>query len=130
MTILGHGIDLVSVQRIAEIADRHGERFLARCFTPAERGYSLASRRAHEHLAARFAAKEAALKALGTGWRAGIAWTDAEVISLPSGQPTLLLHGRARQIADEAGIQRWLLSLTHADGYAAASAIALGRLGT
>ena len=88
MHIVGHGIDLVEVSRIAELLERHGERFLERCFTAAERGYSDASvKRREEHLAARFAAKEAVLKALGTGWRDGIAWTDIEVVRRPSGQP-------------------------------------------
>lgn len=123
--MLAHGIDIVEVSRIAEMFDRHGDRFLARIFTPAEQGYALAGRRKHEHLAARFAAKEAVLKAIGTGWRSGIAWTDIEIISLPSGQPTVQLHGRAAEIARELGIANWSISLTHTSSIAAASAIGL-----
>lgn len=125
MAVVGHGIDLVEVTRIAGMIDRHGERFLARCFTPGERAYAEGRKRRDEHLAARFAAKEAVLKALGTGWRGGIAWTDVEVTLEPSGAPTLRLTGQAAQYAEELGARRWVLSLTHAGGFAAASAIAL-----
>lgn len=104
---------------------RHGERFLERVFTEAERAYADANpRRRAEHLAARFAAKEAVLKALGTGWRDGIAWTDVEVVREPSGRPGVRLHGRAAGIAAELGVSGWLLSLTHTGDTAAASAIA------
>lgn len=127
MSILGHGIDLVAVARIAQMVDRHGERFLERCFTPRERGYADASpRRRAERLAVRFAAKEAVLKALGTGWRNGIAWTDIEVVNLPSGQPTVKLCGKAGEIARDQGIETWMMSLSHTDTHAMASAIALG----
>ncbi len=107
------------------VAD-HGQRFLERCFTPHERGVCVGRANPAEHLAARFAAKEAILKALGTGWSGGVAWTDAEVITLPSGAPSVALHNMAARIADERGIRAWLLSLTHAGGLAMASAIALG----
>ncbi len=127
MPPLGHGIDLVPVPRIAEMVARHGDRFLQRVFTRAERDYADANpRRRTEHLAARFAAKEAVLKALGTGWRDGIAWTDVEVIREPSGMPSVRLHGRAATIAAELGVTGWMLSLTHAGEHAAASAIAWG----
>lgn len=106
--------------------EEHGERFLDRCFTPGEREACAGRARPAEHLAARFAAKEAVLKALGTGWTGGIAWTDVEVISLPTGAPSVVLHNRAARIADERGIRAWLLSLTHAGGSAMASAIAVG----
>jgi holo-[acyl-carrier protein] synthase len=118
-----HGIDIVEVPRIAEMIERHGEHFLARCFTAAELAYCQAGKRRDEHLAARFAAKEAVLKALGTGWRSGIAWTDVEVQKLPSGQPTLLLHNRAAELAREQGISSWALSLSHTAAYAVASVI-------
>lgn len=126
MTPLAHGIDLVPIPRIERMLDDHADRFLERCFTPAERAYCLAHARPADHLAARFAAKEAILKALGTGWSAGIAWTDAEVIALATGAPSVALHNVAARIADERGIAAWLLSLTHAGGFAMASAIALG----
>ena len=127
MRPIGHGIDRVENARIAAMLERHGERFLERCFTPAERAYAYESRkRRDERLAARFAAKEAVLKALGTGWRDGIAWTDVEVVREPSGQPAVRLSGRAREIADAMGVGGWLLSLTHTDRHAMASAIAIG----
>ncbi len=127
MHVVGHGIDLVEVARIAGMIDRHGERFLERVFTPGERAYAGRSvKRSAEHLAARFAAKEAVLKAIGTGWRSGIAWTDVEVVREPSGAPGVRVSGVAAEIAAALGATRWMLSLTHAGGFAAASAIALG----
>lgn len=131
MHVIGHGIDLVEVARIAGMVERHGERFLDRVFTPGERAYSERSvKRRDEHLAARFAAKEAVLKAIGTGWRSGIAWTDVEVVREPSGAPGVRLAGVAAEVADRLGVAGWLLSLTHAGGFASASAIALGGSGT
>ncbi len=123
MTPLVHGVDLVEVARIARLASEHADRFLGRVFTPAERAYCLAGRRCDEHLAARFAAKEATMKALGTGWRSGIAWTDVEVVSLPSGAPTLRLSGRAAELAESQRIVRWLVSLSHTREHAIASVI-------
>jgi holo-[acyl-carrier protein] synthase len=123
MHAVAHGIDAVEVARIARMRAEHGDRFMARCFTTAETAYAEASRRRDEHLAARFAAKEAVLKALGTGWRSGIAWTDVEVASLPSGAPEIRLRGRAAEIAAEQGIARWLVSLTHTEQLAMASVI-------
>ena len=121
--MIAHGVDIIEVQRIAEMLERHGQQFLDRVFTAGEQGYSAESRRRNEHLAARFAAKEAVLKALGTGWRSGIAWTDVEVVPLPSGQPTVRLHGRAAEIAGEQRISAWSLSLSHTSNYAVASVI-------
>jgi holo-[acyl-carrier protein] synthase len=121
--MIAHGVDIVEVQRIASMIERHGQQFLDRVFTAGEQAYARDSRRRDEHLAARFAAKEAALKALGTGWRSGIAWTDVEVVPLPSGQPTLRVHGRAAEIAAELGISSWSLSLSHTSSMAVASVI-------
>lgn len=127
MRIIGHGIDIVEIERIRAVLDAHGETFLERCFTAAERAYSdRAKRRRLEHYAVRFAAKEAVLKALGTGWRDGIGWRDIEVLRMPSGRPTLLLAGRAQAVATELGAQEWQLSLSHTASYAVASAIATG----
>lgn len=127
MSIIGHGIDLVDVARIQEMVDRHGERFLTRCFTPDELAYADTNiKRRMEHLAARFAAKEAVLKAVGTGWRHGIAWTDAEVTRLPSGAPGVRVHGKLNEIADELGIKKWFISMTHTETQAMASVIAEG----
>ena len=125
MRIAGHGIDVVEVARIARMLEEHGERFLDRCFTAAERETGAGSRRRAEHLAARFAAKEAVLKALGTGLTRGITWTDIEVVPLPTGQPTVRLHAAAQAIASDRGITEWHLSLTHTEGHAMASVIAV-----
>ena len=126
MAIIGHGIDAVDVARIEAMLDRHSERFVERCFTAGERAYAESSKRRVEHYAARFAAKEAILKCIGTGWSQGVAWTDAEVVREPSGRPTVALHGVAARIASEQGITRWSLSLTHTASMAFASAIAEG----
>ena len=132
MTIVGHGIDLVEVARIAALVEAHGERFLSRCFTAGEREYARDKRRATEHLAARFAAKEAVLKALGTGLSDGIEWVEVEVVPLTSPRaggsaaPGVRLHGRAAQIAGQRGITGWHLSLSHTETHAIASAIAIG----
>ncbi len=105
----------------------HPERFRDRVFTPDEIAYCEASRkRAAEHFAARFAAKEAVLKALGTGWRDGIAWTDIEIRRDPAGIPSIRLSGEAAAIAAEHGIRAWLVSLTHTTTLAQASVLALG----
>jgi len=124
--IIGQGIDAIDVDRIARLLERHGERFLERCFTPGERAYADSSRRRVEHYAARFAAKEAILKAIGTGWSRGVDWKDAEVTREPSGRPGVRLHGVAARIATELGVTRWSLSLSHTATHAFASAIAEG----
>jgi holo-[acyl-carrier protein] synthase len=123
MNVIAHGIDMVECQRLQGMIDRHGDRFLRRVFTEAERAYSLGRKRQIEHLAGRFAAKEAVLKVLGTGWRRGIAWTDIEVRNEPSGAPRVILHGRCREIADELGISSLLISISHIQTHAIASAI-------
>ena len=126
MPIVGHGIDIVEVGRIRQLMDRHGDRFLGRCFTASELAYvRRRPKRLAEHLAGRFAAKEAVLKVLGTGLRHGIGWCDIEVVRLPTGQPTLQLAGAAARIARERGIERWMLSLSHISTHATASAIGL-----
>jgi holo-[acyl-carrier protein] synthase len=126
MPILGHGIDIVETRRIAELIDNHADRFLERCFTPAEREYCFRNKKRHiEHLAGRFAAKEAVLKVLGTGWRGGIAWTDIEILPEPSGQPKIKLTGECAQIAKKLGITRWHVSISHIETHATASAIGM-----
>ncbi len=127
MRIIGHGIDIVEVARIGAMLQAHGQRFVTRCFTEAESGYAESARRRRaEHYAARFACKEAVLKALGTGWRDGISWRDIEVRRGPSGQPNVVLTGRCAQIADELGIEHWHVSLSHTDTIATASVIGSG----
>ena len=124
--VLVHGIDLVEVERVARLMREHGDRFLERCFTEGERAYAASSEKLRdERLAVRFAAKEAALKALGTGWRGGIAWTDVEVVRAPSGEPSLRVTGEAGRVASGLGVASWRLALTHAGGMAAASALGL-----
>jgi holo-[acyl-carrier protein] synthase len=126
MPILGHGIDIVETARVKRLVDEHGQRFLDRVYTPGEQEYcSRNPKRYYEHLAGRFAAKEAVLKVLGTGWRGGIAWTDIEVLKEPSGQPKIQLTGECHRIAEELGILRWHVSLSHIETHATASAIGL-----
>ena len=126
MPILGHGIDIVETSRIKRLVEEHGQRFLDRCFTPEEQRYcALNEKRYFEHLAGRFAAKEAVLKVLGTGWRGGIAWTDVEVVREASGQPKIKLTGECDRIAKEIGISRWHVSISHIETHATASAIGL-----
>jgi holo-[acyl-carrier protein] synthase len=127
MRIVTHGLDLVEIGRIAQMLRDHGERFVRRCFTDVESDYAEASpKRRDERYAVRFAAKEAVLKALGTGWRNGISWRDIGVIHEPSGQPRIVLQGRCAKIARELGIVQWHVSLTHTDHLAAASVIGYG----
>ena len=111
--ILGTGIDLAEVPRIRASIEKYGDRFLARVYTERERAYVERKANKFERYAARFAAKEAGMKALGTGWRRGVTWHDFEVANLPSGRPTLRLHGAAKQIADSMGVKNISLSLTH-----------------
>ncbi len=126
MPIVGHGIDIVETARIKALVENHGEHFLERVFTPAEQRYcALSPKRYFEHLAGRFAAKEAVLKVLGTGWRGGIAWTDVEVVKETSGQPKIVLTGECLRIARELGIRRWHVSISHIETHATASAIGL-----
>jgi holo-[acyl-carrier protein] synthase len=126
MPILGHGIDIVETTRIARLIDEHGAHFLDRVFTAAEQAYcDVNKKRRLEHYAGRFAAKEAVLKVLGTGWRGGIAWTDVEVVKDPSGQPLVVLTGECLRIAKQIGISRWHLSISHIETHATASAIGM-----
>src|SRR5215210_4781438 len=126
MPILGHGIDIVETARIRKLVDDHGQHFLDRVFTPLEQDYCAKNpKRYYEHLSGRFAAKEAVLKVLGTGWRGGIAWTDVEIINEPSGQPKMTLSGECQRVAKELGISRWHVSISHIETHATASAIGM-----
>lgn len=124
--IVGVGLDLVEVERIRRLIERHGERVLGRVFTEAERAYCDASRRRFEHYAARFAAKEAAFKALGTGRSGEIRWTDAGIVRAASGAPSLVVAGEAQRLAAARGVTAWQVSLTHTEAHAAAAVVALG----
>jgi holo-[acyl-carrier protein] synthase len=124
--IVGHGIDIVETARVKRLVEEHGQHFLDRCFTPAEQAYcALNKKRYFEHLSGRFAAKEAILKVLGTGWRHGIAWTDMEIVNTPAGQPQVTLSGECARVANEQGIARWMISISHIETHATASAIGM-----
>jgi len=123
-SVIGNGIDIVECVRIKSLIDRHGERFLNRIFTAAELDYCLRHKRRWEHLAGRFAAKEAILKVIGTGWRDKIAWTDMEITNDSAGKPEVKITGRTAEIANQLGIKKILLSISHTETYAIASAIA------
>jgi holo-[acyl-carrier protein] synthase len=111
--ISGIGIDVVQNDRIRDSIQRFGDRFLNRIYTQGEIDYCRKCSQPEIHYAARFAAKEAAFKALGTGWAAGVKWKDVEIERLPSGKPELRLHGEALNHATSAGAQRFYVSLTH-----------------
>lgn len=111
--IVGTGVDLAEVARIRASVERYGARFVQRVFTAKEIAYVERKANKYERFAARFAAKEAGMKALGTGWSRGVTWKDFEVANLPSGRPTLVLHGVAAGIATELGVKTVQLSLTH-----------------
>ena len=127
MEIVAHGIDLVDCPRIEEMVKRHGERFVDRVFTADEQAYAEANKNSIEKLAGRFAAKEAILKLIGTGWRGKIAWTDIEVINNPAGQPEVTLSGEVEKLADKLGIKHISVSITHTANFAIASAVALAQ---
>ncbi|UCG56289.1 MAG: holo-ACP synthase [Phycisphaerales bacterium] len=125
MEIVAHGIDLVDCPRIEQMLEHHGERFINRIFTPAEQAYANANKNTTEKLAGRFAAKEAILKLMGTGWRGKIAWTDIEVTNNDLGQPNVTLSGEVKRLADELGIDHISVSITHTANFVIASAVAL-----
>src|SRR5687767_12592008 len=124
--IAGIGVDLVSIPRFAQLMERRGDAAVARFFTAAEAERCRASKSALESFAGRFAAKEAFFKALGTGWGLGGRWTEVEVVSAPSGAPSLRLTGRAAEAAAEQGVVRIHLSITHTDETAAAFVVLEG----
>ena len=111
--IVGTGVDLAEVARIRASIERFKARFIDRIYTPAEIAYVERKANKYERYAARFAAKEAGMKAIGTGWRMGVTWHDFEVANLPSGRPTLRLHGVAARVAEKLGVRNISLSLTH-----------------
>jgi holo-[acyl-carrier protein] synthase len=121
--IVGMGIDIAEVKRIAAVIESQKERFLQRVYTPAEVAYCEQFRNRYERYAGRFAAKEAAMKALGTGWRRGVRWVDLEVVRELSGRPTLSLKGEARKIADALGVKNIAISITHTSEQAIAQVI-------
>jgi len=125
MKILAHGIDLVDCPRIKQMIKRHGNRFLNKIFTAGEQAYAKTNRNKIEKLAGRFAAKEAVLKLMGTGWRGKIAWTDIEIINDSTGQPRVTLDGEVKKLAGKLGIKQISVSITHTANFAIASAVAM-----
>jgi holo-[acyl-carrier protein] synthase len=121
--IVGTGVDITEVKRIEAAMERFGDRFLRRVFTPAEVSYCMGKTNAAERLAARFAAKEAGMKALGTGLRHGITWHDVEVVRLPGQRPILKFSGKAAEFAARLGCKRTHLSLSHTADQAIAHVI-------
>lgn len=129
MKIVAHGIDLVDCPRIEEMVKRHGERFIKRVFTSAEQAYAEANKDKIEKLAGRFAAKEAVLKLMGTGWRGKIAWTDIEIVNNAAGQPEVTLSGEVKELAEKLGIEHVSVSITHTANFVIASAVAIAEKG-
>jgi holo-[acyl-carrier protein] synthase len=126
MNVLGIGTDIIECLRIAQMIQRHGEQFIERVYTPHEIQYCQARKQSTQHFAGRWAAKEAVLKALGTGWVRGISWRDVEVRTETSGKPTIVLRGGARQAAEAQGISDVLISISHCRTFATAYATAAG----
>ena len=125
MKIIAHGIDLVDFPRLESMIQRHGERFMNRIFTVREQADAEGVKNKFEKLAGRFAAKEAVLKLIGTGWRGKIAWTEIEVVNNAMGQPIVEISGEVKRIADSLGVEQITLSITHTADFAIASAVAL-----
>jgi len=121
--IIGMGVDLAEVQRVRAAIERRGQRILLRLFTARERAYCERARNRYERYAGRFAAKEAAMKALGTGWRSGVRWVDLEVVRQPGGRPVMMLHGEARKIGERLGVKHIAMTITHTETQALAQVI-------
>jgi len=121
--IIGIGVDIAEVPRMRDAIERHGERFLQRVFTPAEIAYCRRRKNSSERFAARFAAKEAAMKAIGTGWNLGVRWRDVEVCRMPGGRPTIQFHGKAAEFAAKLGAKHVALSISHTEQFAIAQVI-------
>lgn len=121
--IVGIGVDVAEVDRMKAAIERHGAPLIERLFTPHEVAYCERHRKKFERYAARFAVKEAAMKALGTGWRRGVRWRDIEVTNLPTGKPTLTLEGVAQRVAEELGVRQISISITHTGNLAFAQVI-------
>ncbi len=127
MEIFGIGTDITECLRIARMIERHGELFVNRVYTPEEVQYCQSRKQSTQHYTGRWAAKEAVLKALGTGWIRGISWRDIEIRNQAGGRPIVLLHGGAQQTAERLGVTGVLVSISHCHTHATAYAIALGK---
>jgi holo-[acyl-carrier protein] synthase len=121
--IVGLGVDIAEVARVQAAIERHGKTFLQRVYTAQEIEYCERFRNKYERYAGRFAAKEAAMKALGTGWRRGVRWVDVQVVRERGGRPTIALSGEAAKIAEQLGVKRIALSITHTETQALAQVI-------
>jgi holo-[acyl-carrier protein] synthase len=121
--IVGMGIDIAEVERVKAAIERHGEAFLRRVYTLRERQYCEKFKNKYERYAGRFAAKEATMKALGTGWSRGVRWVDVEVVRQSGGRPTISLAGEAAKVASALGVERVALSITHTSAQAFAQVI-------
>lgn len=124
--ILGIGVDLEEVSRIGESIDKFGARFLERIFTPAEVSFCEGKANSRERFAARFAAKEAAFKALQAAWEGGLSWRDFELVAQPGGAPVLLLHGEAARLASSKGVSRVHVSFSHTKTHVTAMVVVEG----
>jgi len=123
--VIGIGTDITECLRIARMIERHGELFINRVYTPEEIRYCQSRKQATQHFTGRWAAKEAALKALGTGWRQGISWRDVEIRNEPGGRPIVAVYGGAKEAADQLGITELLVSISHCHTHATASVVAV-----
>jgi holo-[acyl-carrier protein] synthase len=127
MSILGIGTDITECLRVARMIERHGELFINRVYTPEEIRYCQNRRQSTQHFTGRWAAKEAILKALGTGWRRGIAWRDIEVRNDASGRPVVRVRGGVKEVVQQLGVARLLVTISHCRTHATAYAVAIGR---
>ena len=125
MSVFGIGTDITETTRIGEMIEKHAEIFLDRVYTPKEQQYCGIRKAAVQHYTGRWAAKEAILKAMGTGWSKGIHWTDIEILNRMGGAPEVHLHGEARNICESMGISKILISISHCKSYATAVATAI-----
>jgi holo-[acyl-carrier protein] synthase len=124
--VLGIGTDITECLRIARMIERHAELFIARVYTPREIQYCQSRKQSTEHFTGRWAAKEAVLKALGTGWRRGIAWRDIEVLNLPDGRPVVHVHGGVKKLVEQLGVTSLQVTISHCRTHAIAMAVAMG----
>lgn len=124
--IIGLGTDIVEVPRIAKMITDHGDHFLESVFTPGEIAHCQPRRDPTPHYAGRWAAKEAVMKVLGTGFTTDVGWTEIEIKVKPSGQPYIELHGKTHSFADRMGVKEILITISHTSNYATATAIGIG----
>ena len=126
INIVGIGTDIIECLRIAQMIERHAEQFISRVYTEHEIQYCQSRKAATQHFAGRWAAKEAVLKAMGTGWRRGISWRDVEVRNEAGGRPVVVLRGGARDVVEKMGIAQIQISISHCRSHATAFAVAVG----